>query len=63
MTLPLVALVPDIVNSFFKCLNGSFPSLFYTSTRKITTLLYAPCLGMKKYSFRVEPPRVVHYRE
>ena len=38
-----------------------FPTLFYTSTHEILTLLYTSRL--KRYPFRAEPPRIVHYRE
>ena len=37
-----------------------FSTLFYTSTREILTVLNA---ALKRYPFRAEPPRIVHYRE
>ena len=38
------------------------PHLFHTSTREIP-LIHFECSSLKKYPFRVEHPRTVHYRK
>lgn len=40
----LVGLVQDILKGPCKYLNGSFPTLFYTPTHEIPTLLYSPSM-------------------